>query len=264
MAEEANQDAGVEITTDIFAEEETTSAPESSPEETKPQAEAKAEEPAAETETEGEAEPEGDESSSDEAETEETETEQPKKGAEVRIRQLVAQNHQMQETIKDLTAKVYRAQTPQEILAADEDGTVSPEMAEIQSLKEERQISDWTNHVTNLNTRLEAEANLILRDYPEFDPSSDSFDEGLSTKAQSLYLRAAAMETDPNTGLVVNANLTPYEIYQTLAEARRDAVKTGEVKGQKASDKMLAAADTTSVAAPKPVKKDPLLALWED
>jgi outer membrane murein-binding lipoprotein Lpp len=267
MAEEATTDVNAEIDVDIFADEAETPAPEeSSTEETKPQAEVKAEEPAESTETEGEAKDEA--QATDEAETEETETDQPKpRTAEARkaqlsdeIRTLNSKKNDLAREVSQLNNQLYRAQTPEELQEQGYD----PAMAEIQALKQERQISDYTNHVTNLTHSVNTEALQVMHDFPVFDPNSPEYDEGLSNRAEAVYLKAAGIQQDPKSGLITQANVLPYEIYKAFAETQAASAQSGAVKGQQANEKMLARADTAPAATPKPAKVDPVIALWNE
>lgn len=237
------------------AEVEATTVPESSPEEAKPEVAPEAEE--AEETPEEEVKEEA-------AEPEESEVveEAPKKGAEARkaelqneIRTLVSQRNNLRTEVETKNAEQYRPQTAAELVELGSD----PVLAEIQALRQENQMSAFNQHVTETNANLNTESLQLMADYPVFDSRSDQYNEALAGQVNSLYQKVAGIQTDQKTGLITNVQTLPYDFYKSFAEIHAAGSQNGQVKGQQAAEKMLAAAETTSSSAPKQPKADPFL-----
>lgn len=239
---------------------EDTTAEEPSTEETKPQEAAEDEEPSDETETDEDAEPEAVEPEA-EAEPEETETELPARakaradGINEHIQGLLAQERQLQDRVSQLNAQAYQPETAEQLEANGMD----PVLARLESAEQRAQLGEYNSRVAQINQSLEVQANQVMRDFEIFNPESPSFKPEIATRAKEAYLKAANIQTDPNTGLVNQVNAQPYEIYQAFAEAYQAGAQSGKVSGQKANDTMLANADTPSSSAPATPKEDPFL-----
>lgn len=137
-----------------------------------------------------------------------------------------------------------KPQTTEDLVAQG----VDPALAEVEALKQDIQRKEVINYVADLNSSLNVDANNLVRDFPVFDPESSEYDEKFSTKVENLY-KARGFKTDPSGKFVIEAGPL-YEFYAAFAEARGTGAKAGVVSGQKAAEKMLAAADTPSSAAP--------------
>lgn len=261
--------------------EQTTTTPESPTEETKETAvqepteelsdeEQAAKEVAEELEEDG-AEPkeEPDEELEDESddepevEAEEPEAkEEPPKGAEARkeqlqteIRDLVSKRNELRQEVERVNAQVYALQTPEELVEQGYD----PAMARVEALEQRTQMAEYNAHVADLNANLNQQALEVLRDYPIFNPEAPEYDKALADRAETVYRQAAQLQVDPRTGLTVQANALPYDIYKAFAETAQVGTQKGAVAGQVAAEKNLAAADTVSSSAPKAPKVDNFL-----
>lgn len=217
-----------------------------------------------ESETEGEETEDENESESEETTDETKEEDQPKgkMSAEERkqalsseIRTLANQKTELRAEIASLNAQVYRAKTSEEL---QEEG-LDPAMAEIEAMKQTQKMSDYNNYVTDLNANLNVESLQVLHDFPVYDPESSDYNAELATRAEAVYRKVANIQIDPKTKLVVQASVLPYDIYKAFAETHKSGATNGQVKGQKATEKMLAAAETPSSSAPKQPKEDPFL-----
>jgi hypothetical protein len=195
-------------------------------------------------------------------ETEAEEEPRGKKDANTRIRQLVGEKRELEQKIERLNTQVYKPQTPEELV---EDG-LDETRALVESMRQEREVERFNSQVTELNTTLDHESTKVLDDFPVFDPDSKEYNEAFATRVGALYQRAANMQTDPHTGLIINASLTPYEFYKEFADSRSEALKTGElngkIAGQKSTAQMLASAEAPSSAAPRTTNKTELMELW--
>lgn len=226
--------------------------------------EAKADEEIAKDLESQESEDESDADKADDKEVEEiTEDEETQpKSAEARkeqlnteIRDLVSKRNELRQEVAGVNAKVYQPQTAQELI----DEGVDPAMARVEALEQRTQIAEFNAHVTDLNANLNIESLQVMSDFPVFNPDAPEYDKTLSERARSVFERAAAIQTDPQTGLIIQANVLPYDIYKAFAETSTSGAQTGSVKGQKAAEKMLAASESTTSSAPKAPKEDNFL-----
>lgn len=178
-----------------------------------------------------------------------------KQSLQADIRNLVARKADLERSVAETNSTAYRAQTAAEL----EDAGMDPTLARVEALEQEQKLSAFNNHVSNLNANLNVESLQVMADFPVFDPTSDSYDKGLATRARDVFLSAAKIQTDPKTGLIIQANVSPYNIYKAFADTHSAGAQTGKVTGQKSAEKMLANAETTPSSAPKRATKDPFL-----
>lgn len=202
----------------------------------------------------------------DTSESKEDTSESDAKGADARkqvlqseIRELVSKRNELRGEVEQLNAKAYRTETPEELI----DKGLSEEEAETEVLRQEMQIKDFNIKVADLNATLNIESLQVMQDFPMFDPDHPSFDPELSKTVGELYNKAAKPVVDKKTGLVIESNITPYDFYKAFADtSARISEKskvTGQLEGQKAADKEIAAAEVQSSAAPKVAKEDAFL-----
>lgn len=203
-----------------------------------------------------EAEEADDDSAESEESTDETKDgdEQPKKKdaatrkAELNneIRTMVATKKQLETDIAQLTAEKYRTQSEEELVAEGMD----PAEAKAEADRQERAMTDYSRDVADLNNALEIETKQLWSDFPMFDPQSTEFNQKLADRAKAAYVKAANPQRDENTGLVNKVNVLPYDFYAAFAETHLDAAASaeaqGRVAGQKAAEKMAAAAEPSS------------------
>jgi len=244
-----------------------TTATESSPVETKaPEAdpimeglsEGKPEVTEPKKETESEAPKPVEEEQPKEPEAEEQKPEEQREGkkdANTRIRELANQNREYRQQIEQMNSQIYRAQTPQELMEEGE----TEAMAETKSLRQEIEMERFNRQVTELNHGLDSESQKVLQDFPIFDPDSEQYKPEIAERATALYMQASGFQKDPNTGLIVSANMLPYEFYKTIAETYESSATIGKIQGQKATEQMIASVETPSSASPRETKKDPIM-----
>lgn len=196
------------------------------------------------------------ESPADETKTEEQPLDEDKQlspKAENRFQKLANENKEMREYIEKLNAETYKPQTAEELV----DEGLSPELAEVRSLKQELELQAYNNRVIEAQTSLSKEAEQVIKDFPLFDSESPEFDKDIAQAASESL--AASLIKDPNTGQIIGSHLTPYQIYKPIADAYMKSRIAGQIRGQKATEQMLASVDATPSATPKEPKKDPLL-----
>lgn len=261
MAEEVATDVKSDPLGDALQGDDQTSTPDPSADDNKDdQAIDKpaGDEPAADPDTEGDddaddADDDTDDTKDDQSKKAHNDPEARKEVLKSEIRELVAQRGALRAEIANTNSTVYRPQTAEEL----EEQGLDPAMAAVKALEQKSQMAEFNNHVSDLNANLNVESLQVMTDYPIFDPESPKYDEAFSDQVTAVYQKVAGVMRDPKTGLIVRANVLPYEIYKAFAQTYAAGAKTGEVDGQKATDKMLANAETPSSAAPKKSAKDP-------
>lgn len=186
--------------------------------------------------------------------------EQPQGKAEERkqqlnneIRDLVSQRNALRDEVQRRNSEVYQPATENEL---QEQG-LSPEMAAIEAMKQERELERYNNQVAEAQLTLGSEASRAIRDFPMFDASSPEYKPEIAARVDKLL--GSNLVFDPNTGQVIGSNVSPYELYQSFAEAARLSAEAGQIKGQKATEQMLSRSDSTSNAAPAKQTEDNFL-----
>jgi hypothetical protein len=213
-----------------------------------------------------EEEDKSDEKSDEESAEEKAKAEESAKGAEARkiqlqteIRELVTKRNEIRSEVEDLNKQAYRTETLDELT----DQGLSEEEAKNEQLRQEMQMKEFNVKIADLNSTLNIEALQTMQDYPIYDPDSPEFDAEFTKKVSSLYQRASGNKTDEKTGLVIESNLAPYEFFKEFAEIRAESGEKsrveGEIQGQKAADKQIAAAEIQSSTPPPRTKIDPFL-----
>jgi hypothetical protein len=253
-----------EITPEQFDGEQEAPKAESSPaEEVKEESkeETKTETPEAEKEEE-KAEPEAkpDEAEKPEDKVEEkplAKADERKAQLNTEIRDLVSQRNSLRDQVAKANAEVYQVATEDELV----DQGMSALEAKVEAMRQETEVSKYNERVAEEQLRIGHESDRVLRDFPMFNPESSEYDQELGEEAATL-LRANLI-LDPNTQQVIGSNVSPYQLYKTLARASGISAAKGQIQGQQDTQAMLASADTASSVAPAKVTKDPVLELWE-
>lgn len=91
------------------------------------------------------------------------------------------------------------------------------------------------------------EAASVVNDFPIFNPSSPDFNPDVAKQAAQLL--QDNLVYDQNNQLI-GANISPYKLYQTIASAYTASAVPNQIKGQRATEKMLSAADNPTSAKP--------------
>lgn len=213
------------------------------------------------TETEGE-ESQADAEEEKPEETEVSESDKVSKADERKeqlnkeIRDLVAQRNSLKRDVELATYDKYRAATAEQLEQQGMDATE----AKIEALRQEQQLAQYTAHVTELNSNIEMESMQAIHDFPVFDTKSPEYDKEFAESVAQEYMRVSGIQSDPNTGFIVNASVLPYQFYKSYADAYKRASERGEVRAKKAAEKTYAAAESPSSSAPKKENSDPLMA----
>lgn len=207
---------------------------------------------------------EADEQSEVESEKAE-DTEDKPRGADKRkaeltneIRDLVSQRNALRTEVEKVNAEVYQPATEDELV----DQGYSATDAKVEALRQQIEVKDYNDRVAEAQLTLSSESERVINDFPIFNPESDQYEKELAEEAGNLL--QANLITDPNTRQIVGSNVSPYQLYKTLAKAHGISAVKGQMKGQQDTAKMLANADTSvSATSAKPAKKDPLAEIWE-
>lgn len=263
MADTPDVDIPDPVEGDIEGEQDSPQA-ESSPVEEKPEAADK--EPVAEKqeETETEAEPEGE---ADETEPQEK-TLNPK--SENRFQRLANDNRALKQEIERLTGEVYQPKTAEDFEAEG----LNAVDARIRAFESRQEIKEFNEQVSDAQNYIGSDSMQVLNDFAWANPDSEEFDEDLhGTAAQlleaNLIRHPEIPEIGPDgqptgLGMVIGATVPPYQLYQSLDQARGISATKGQMKGQQAMETQLANADSAPSSSPTKTKSDPLAAIWED
>jgi hypothetical protein len=236
-------------------EQETTSE-ESSTEQTKaPEATDKEEETDEEDASKDQEESESDETETAEESQKVSKADERKEQLNKEIRDLVTQRNTLKRDVELATYDNYRAATAEQL---EQEGMDATE-AKIESLRQEQQVAQYTQHVTELNSNLEVESMQVIHDFPVFDKDSPEYDKDFASKVNEQYMKVSGIQKDPRTGYIVQANVLPHEFYKSYADVYKMSLQRGEVRGKQSAAKENAAAETLSSGAPKAEKKDPLM-----
>ncbi len=174
------------------------------------------------------------------------------------IRDLVSKRNALKSEIEKINSEVYQPATEQELV---EQG-LSATDAKVEALNQRLEMRDYNERVAEAQLTIESQSQRVLNDFPMFNPESPDYQAEIAQEAAGLL--QDALEVDPNTGQVIGSKVEPYKLYKSLAAAYGAAATVGQLKGQQATEQMLARADDTGGSAPKPEAKDPILAILED
>lgn len=174
------------------------------------------------------------------------------------IRDLVSQRNALKEEVAKANSEVYQPATEDELV---EQGMTATD-AKVEALRQEIEVRNYNEQVADAQLTISSEAERVLNDFPIFNPDSTEYDKELAQEAAGLL--QANLILDPNTSQVIGSNVSPYQLYKTLARASGISVTKGQIKGQQDTEAMLANADNATSAAPPKQKVDPIDALWAE
>lgn len=188
--------------------------------------------------------------------------------SENRFQKLANENRELKEQMARLTSQETQVAAEQELL-----GQVNPETGEYFTPQEAERIARahsldtqqqalsqdrYELEVKQNQITLADEANQALREYPIFDPHSDQYNAALAERVDQLLGQNLIFEEGTNR--VIGSHTSPLNLYKTIFEATQMSMAEGQIKGQKATQKMLASVDTTGNASQATkTKDDPML-----
>jgi len=169
------------------------------------------------------------------------------------IRELVATRTQLQREVEVANQQYYQPQSVEQLVESGMDDVE----ARFKALEQERAIEKYNAQVSETTNAVNTESLQVFSDFPEFDSESPEYNESLAKRAAAAYTRVAGIVEDKNTGLIVSANVTPYNFYKDFAETHREAMTRGEVSARKNVQRELATAENpVSTAKTHAPKKD--------
>lgn len=191
--------------------------------------------------------------------------------SENRFQKLANENRELKERLERLQTQESQVATEQELL-----NEVNPEtgdyytpmeaerIARQQALEAQAQSTAQERYqleVMNNQMTIRSEAEKALTDFPMFDQQSPNYKPELAAQADQLLGQSLIFNEQ---GVLVGSNLSPYQIYKTVADAAQANSAQARAEAQKATEKMLANADSPGGAsnASKP-KVDPDLEAFD-
>lgn len=167
------------------------------------------------------------------------------------IRDLVSQRNALREQVQLANSQVYQPATEGELL-----DQVNPETGEnynrleakLAAMEQAQEVERYNTQVAEAQLTLTSEAQAALRDFPMFDSESPEYKPEIAAQVDQLLAKQIIL--DPNTGQIVGSNVSPYELYKTIATASQVSSVKGQLEGQKATEKMQSRVDSASNAAP--------------
>lgn len=212
--------------------------------------------------------------------------------SENRFQKLANENRQLKEQLAQLSTREAQVATEQELM-----NQVNPETGDYYTPQEAERIARYQANenlkkqlaqertsleIQQNQERLVSEASKIVEDFPvlnenspEYNPAiSDEFDRALGDalifqlpdgrQFSANTLRAAGI--DPETQAVpVGSTMSPYQLAKLTASSISVGATQGQVKAQKATQQMLASADTSPNASKATKqKKDPMLEAFDE
>jgi len=169
------------------------------------------------------------------------------------IRELVATRDKTRREIEQANQQYYQPQSVDELV----EGGMDDVEARFKALEQERVIEKYNAQVSETTNAVNTESLQVFSDFPEFDSESPEYNESLAKRAAAAYTRVAGIVEDKNTGLIVSANVTPYNFYKDFAETHREAMTRGETSARKNVERQLATAENpVSTAKSHAPKKD--------
>lgn len=179
---------------------------------------------------------------------------QPQSAAEDRkqqlnteIRDLVSQRNAIRAEVERQNAEAYQPATDEELL-----GQINPETgqyfnpleAKVAAMQQRQEYDQYNTQVAEAQLTLSSQAQRAVSDFPMFDENSKDYNKDIAAQADQIL--ASNLIKDPNTGQIIGSHANTYQIYQTIANAYQMAGVRAQASAQKATETMLANADTTS------------------
>lgn len=173
--------------------------------------------------------------------------------SENRFQQLANERNQLRQELEQYRAREAQLAQEQELLNEVNPDTgeyYTPQEVERIAFQQSRQqqaqdvaTQRYELEVQDVQFQLRDEATRALSDFPMFDENSKEYDPELAAAADELL--GANLVMEEGTGRIIGSNVSPHKIYQTVAKAAEKSRVAGQLKGQQATERMLAQADST-------------------
>jgi hypothetical protein len=175
-----------------------------------------------------------------------------------RFQTLANENRELKEQLETLRRQESQLATEQELL-----NEINPETGQYYTPQEIERLSfaqsreqqaeqvaseRYELEVQTVQSTLRNEASQALQDFPMFDETSKQYNPELAKQVDDLLGENLVFETDSegnSTGRIIGSSLSPYKLYQTVAQAAQLSKQAGQLEGQKATERMLASVDGT-------------------
>lgn len=168
------------------------------------------------------------------------------KSENMEIRDLVARRNELKRRVEQTNSQVYRPATEDELLDQinPETGTYYSRLeAKLAAMEQQQQIERYTNEVAEAQLTLSSEAQRALDEFPMFDEQSPEYNKEVAGMVDNIL--GNSLVFDQQTGQVIGSHISPYQLYKTVAQSMQTGAVAGELKAQKATQQMLATADST-------------------
>lgn len=192
--------------------------------------------------------------------------------SENRFQQLANENREMREQLSRLKQQESQFATEQELL-----NEVNPDTGEYYTPQEVERIAfaqsreaqatqvaqeRYNLEVQQNQTVIKTEAERALQEFPMFDESNKKeYNPTLAAQADVLLAQSLIFDN----GVLVGSNLSPYQLYKTIADSAQTNDSRRQAEAQKATEKMLANADVADGNSQATnTKEDPLLAGFDE
>lgn len=156
---------------------------------------------------------------------------QPKRNAESRIKQLLKENKELKRQQQNPFSEAMNQPIPENLseeqyraLVADSTNTA----IEVENLKRQMALD-----------RFESDSELVLKDYPELNPDSESYDEELATTLADAYWESHVVKDANGNFVRINKSLKDFtsQMIKPYRNAlNKGAVRTSEALQQQASE----------------------------
>lgn len=203
-----------------------------------------------------------DQSEAEETKEEPQDTKKPvSPKAENRFQKLANENRELKERLANLKLREAQLATEQDLL-----NEINPETNELYTPQEverlafQRSREQQLQQVSQERYEAEVQENIqkindeslqVVQEFPLFNKESSEFREDLAVAAAEVLNEALAYDDNEQ---LIGSNVSPYKLYKLAATAYQAGVEASavpnQIKGQKAAEQMLAAADNPSSAKP--------------
>lgn len=171
------------------------------------------------------------------------------------IRELVAQRNMLRE-LNEARQREGQIATEQELL-----NQVNPETGDYYSVQDAERIARaqaleqaqsaaaqerQALEIRQSQVYLDSQASKALTDFPMFNPDSPDYKAEVAVRAAQVLDKSLIRD---NQGEIIGSYLDPYEYLSTVDAAYKASSVEGQIKGQKATEQMLANADITTSAS---------------
>lgn len=111
--------------------------------------------------------------------------------------------------------------------------------AQIEAIRQEMAYKEQRTQIAELNAGLQAEAVNVINDFGVYNPKSPDFDADFTKEVEAAYKTAARLETDEQSGIILNAEVPLYDFYQRMARIYGRGASKGSERTQQETLQMM-------------------------